>query len=94
MGQHFRLGCRSVRKAVAQNLGDAPMQHLPPALEKIFVGRILNKRVLEAIGGVRREPLDEQYIGFGELFQRGSQRCVCHPGERAEKSIGEATSNH
>jgi hypothetical protein len=63
MRQHFRPGRRSVRKAVAQNLGHAPMQHLPPALEKIFVGRILNKRVLEAIVGVRREALDEQNIG-------------------------------
>jgi hypothetical protein len=49
MRQHFRLGRRSVREAIAQNLGDAPMEHLPPTLEKIFVGRILNERVLEAI---------------------------------------------
>jgi hypothetical protein len=35
------------------------MQHLSPALEKIFVGRILNERVLEAIVAVRREALDE-----------------------------------
>ena len=81
-------------EAVAQNLGDAPMQHLPPALEEIFVSRILNKRVLEAIVGVRREALDEQDIGFRELFQRGLQRCVFHRGERAENAIGEATSNH
>jgi hypothetical protein len=94
MRQHFRLGRRSVGEAVAQNLGDAPMQHLPPALEKIFVGRILNKRVLEAVVGVRRESLDEQNIGVRELFQRGLQRRVFHPGERAEKAIGEATPNH
>ena len=55
MRQHFRLGRRSVRETVAQNPGDAPMQHLPPALERIFVGRNLNKRVLEAIVAVRRE---------------------------------------
>src|SRR5215472_2171627 len=94
MRQYFRLGRRGVREAVAQNLGDAPMQHLPSALEKIFVGRILNKRVLEAIVAVRRDALDEQNIGFRELFQRGLQRCVSYPGERAEKAIGEATTNH
>src|SRR5215472_13049749 len=94
MRQYFRLGWRSVREAIAQNLGDAPMQHLPPALEEIFVGRILNKRVLEAIVGVRREALNEQNISFRELFQRGLQRCVFHPGECAEKAIGEVTSNH
>src|SRR5215469_14036486 len=94
MRQHFRLGRRRVREAVAQNLGDTPMQDLPPALEKIFIGRILNKRVLEAIVGVRREALDEQNIGFRELFQRSVQRCVFHTYERAEKAIGEASSNH
>ena len=94
MRQHLRFGRSSVREAVAQNLGDAPMQHLPPALEKIFVGRILNKRVLEAIVGVRREALDEQNIGFRELLQCGLQRRVCPSGERAEKAIGEPTTNH
>jgi hypothetical protein len=94
MRQCFRLGRPSVREAVAQNLGNAPMQPLPPALEKVFVGRILNKRVLEAIVGVRREALDEQNVGFCELFQGDLQRWVFHPGERAEKAIGEATSDH
>jgi HlyD family secretion protein len=69
MCHQFRLGRRGVREAVAQNLGDAPMQHLPSALEKIFVGRILNKRVLEAIVAVRRDALDEQNIGFRELLE-------------------------
>ena len=61
---------------------------------KIFVGSILNERVLEAIVGVRREVMDALNIGFRELFQRGLQRCAFHPGERAEKAIGEATDNH
>jgi hypothetical protein len=94
MRQHFRLGRRCLRETVAPDLGDAPMQQLPPTLEKIFVGRILNERVLEAILGVRREALDEQNVGFRELFQRGLQRCVGQSGERTEKAIGEATSNH
>ena len=64
MRQHFRLGRRRLRETVPQNLGDAPMQHLPPALEKILVGRILNERVLEAIVAVRRDALDEQNIGL------------------------------
>src|SRR6516164_2888865 len=76
MRQHFRLGRRSVGKRSRKNLGEAPMQHLPPALEEIFVGRILNKRVLEAIVGARREALDEQNISVRELFQRGSERSV------------------
>jgi hypothetical protein len=38
------------------------MQHLPPALEQIFVGRILYKRVLEAIVGVRRRRRPQRRI--------------------------------
>src|SRR5262252_8518562 len=94
MRQHFRFGRRPLREPVSQNLGDAPMQPLPPALEKIFVGRILNKRVLEAIVAVRRDALDEQNIGCRELFQCGLQRRVCYSRERAEKAIGEPPTNH
>jgi hypothetical protein len=43
------------------------MQHLPPTREEVLLGRILNKRVLEAIVGVWRETLDEQNIGFRKL---------------------------
>ena len=50
--------------------------------------------MLEAIVAVRREALDEQNIGFRELFERGLQRRVFHPGECAEKAVGEPTSNH
>ena len=50
--------------------------------------------MLEAIVGVRRQSLDEHNIGLRELFQRGPQRRVLHPGECAEKATGEATSNY
>jgi hypothetical protein len=47
MRQQLRLGRRGVGKMVAQNFGDAAVQHLTPALEQILISRILNERVLD-----------------------------------------------
>ena len=79
--ERFRLGGRGVGEAIAQNLGDAAVQDLAPALEQIFVGRVLNERVLEAIIALRRQALDQHDVGFGELLQRRLQRLrpPCRP---------------
>ena len=42
------------------------MQRLAAALEQALVGRVLDQRVLEAIGRLRRRALDEEEVGFGE----------------------------
>src|SRR3954469_12358892 len=94
MRQHFGFGQRSFGEAVAQDFGHPTMQNLPPALEKIFVRRILNKRVFEAIVGVGRETLNEQYVSFCKPLQRGLQRCIVHPSEHTKKIVREAASNH
>ena len=36
MRQYFRLGRRRLQETVAQNLGDAPMQHLPATADALF----------------------------------------------------------
>jgi hypothetical protein len=70
------------------------MQDLTPAFEKIFIGSVLNQRVLETVVGVRRQALDQQNVGFGEPFQSGLQGCAFHPGDIAQEAIGEAASDH
>ena len=57
-------------RAVAQDFGGAAMQRLAAALEQAVVGRVLDQRVLEAIGGGRSGALDEQEVGFREPIQR------------------------
>src|SRR4029077_10712553 len=94
MRQQRGLGGDAVSELVAQNLSDAPVQDLTPALEEIFVGRVLNERVLETIVGFRRQALDQQNVGFGEPFQRGFQSLVPHLGERAEESVGKPPPDH
>ncbi|MEA2805036.1 MAG: hypothetical protein QOE49_5131, partial [Rhodospirillaceae bacterium] len=43
MGDEFRLGSRDRRELCAQDIGDLPMQDLPPAPEQGFVGGVLNQ---------------------------------------------------
>ena len=59
MGDRFGLGVR-----VAQRLGGAAVQRLAAALEQALVGRVLDQRVLEAIGRLRRGAVDEEEVGF------------------------------
>ena len=80
MREQLRLGRSGGGKLVAQNLGDAAVQDLAPALEQILVSRVLDQRVLEAIFGFGRQALHQQDVGFGEPFQRDLQRRVLHPG--------------
>jgi hypothetical protein len=47
--QHFGFGRRSIGEAVAQDFGDAPVQNLAAAFQKILISRVLDQRVLEAI---------------------------------------------
>src|SRR5258708_4846240 len=54
---------------VAQEFSGAAVQRLPPALKLTIVGRVLNQRMLEAIGGLRWSALDEQNVGVGEPIQ-------------------------
>ena len=59
MGDRFGLGV-----GVAQRLGRAAVQRLAAALEQAVVGRVLDQRVLETVGGGRRGAVDEQEVGF------------------------------
>ena len=68
MRQHLRLGRSGGGEIIAQRLADAAVQNLAAAFEQILISRILNQRVLEAIIGFRRQTLDQQDVGFGELF--------------------------
>jgi hypothetical protein len=66
MGDCLRLGF-----AFDKRLCSATVQRLPAALEQALVGRVLDQRVLEAVGGGRRGAVDEQEVSFHELIQRG-----------------------
>ncbi len=47
--ERFRLGSSRRGKAIAQNLSDPTVERLTPAFEEIFVGRVLDERVLETV---------------------------------------------
>ena len=65
------------------------MQRLAAALEQAVVGRVLDQRVLEAVGRLRSIALDEQNVGFGEPIQRRLQRALVEAGHGLEQRVRE-----
>ena len=49
------------------------MQFLPPCAQQGAIGGVLHQRVLEEIGGLRRDTAAEQQPGLGEPIEPGSQ---------------------
>ncbi len=94
MRERLRLGVRAIGELVVQSLRDAAVQRLAAALEQVFVGRVLDQRVLEAVFRLRRETLDQENVGLGEPFQRRMQRRVVHPRHRAQQGKGKAAPQH
>ena len=47
------------------------MQRLAAALEQALVGRVLDQRVLEAIGRLHAGALDEQEVRVDKAIERG-----------------------
>jgi len=54
MGDELRLGRRDRRELSAQDIGDLPVQDLPPTLEQGFVGGVLDQRMLEGVARIGR----------------------------------------
>ena len=74
------------------------VERLAAALEKALVGRVLNQRVLEAIGRLRTGALDEQEVRVDKAIERGLYAAVVGCGYRedqgAQQGIGEIASQH
>ena len=79
------------------------MQRLAAALEQALVGRVLDQRVLEAVGRLAADALDDENVSLGEPVERGLQGGVGDPGYRAavsdrgyggEQRIGEIAPEH
>jgi hypothetical protein len=67
-------------RLVSQRLGGAAVKRLAAALEQALVGRILDQRVLETVGGGRRGAVREQEVGFREPIQCGLQARLVESG--------------
>ena len=60
-GDRLRLQLRGDERQ-----GRAPVQRLTPASEQAVVGGVLNQRMLEAIGRLRRNAVDKENVGVDE----------------------------
>ena len=67
MGDDFGLSCGALG-LTAEEFGDSEVQRLAAALEQAVIGRVLDQRVLEAIGRLRGRALDEQEIRVDETL--------------------------
>jgi len=91
MGDDFRLG-RSALGLIAQEFGGAAVQRLPAALEQAVVSRVLDQRVLEAIGRLRARALGDEEVRVGEPVQRQLEAGILDTADRAQQRIGEVPS--
>ena len=71
MRERLRLGVRAIGELVVQSLRDAAVQRLAAALEQVFVGRVLDQRVLEAIIRLTAGTLGDEDVRAGEPTERG-----------------------
>jgi len=85
----FRLGRGDRRELSAQDIGDLPVEDLPPAPEQGFVGGVLDQRVLEGVARIGRRARAEQQLRLFELRQCRAQRRLAAAGDRAQQRVGE-----
>ena len=91
--QKFRLVLSDLRELVFEGFSDASMQSAPRLTQKRTVGRILNKRMFEQIGRVRRNALSEQQTGFDQRSSARFSSCSGLPATAANKRMGELPSD-
>jgi len=84
VGDEFRLGRGDRRELFAQDVGDLPVQELPPAPEQGFVGRVLDQRMLEGVARIGWRAGPEQQLCLFELRQCRAQRPLVAAGDRAQ----------
>jgi hypothetical protein len=89
MGDDLRLDRGHCVKLIAQGLCDAPVQHLPSALEQVLIGRVLHQRVFETVDGIRRIAAVGNKLGGFELGERVPQCSLVEPDQRAQQRIRE-----
>ena len=85
MSQQLRFGSGPDCELVTQNLGNATVQNLAPALKQILVGRILNKSVLEAILAFGSTP-STSTMSASESFSRATSSGASSMSATAFKS--------
>ena len=79
MGNDFRFGRRALGIR-PKEFGRSLVQRLAAALKQALVGRVLDQRVLEAVGSGRRGAVDKQEVGFREPIQRGLEAQLVESG--------------
>jgi hypothetical protein len=73
MRQEFGLALDEICEVSLQHRRDAGVQLLSSRAQQCAVGGVLHQRVLEEVGGVRRDAAAEQQPGLGEPVEPGPE---------------------
>ena len=92
MGQQLGLGGAEVGKLRLQHLGNALMVLLAGAAQQGLIGRILDQGVLEAIHGLRWQPLLVEEFRLHQLLQPALQGRLVPRRDGLEEGIGKVAS--
>ena len=89
MGDHSRFLVRPFGKTISDDFGDPLVQLLPAALQKRGVGGVLDERVLEDVGRLRRRAAAVDQLGRHELAECVLQWGTLDGRNRFEQAIRE-----
>src|SRR5690349_2474050 len=70
MGQEFGLRLGYFGERLSENIRGAAMEFAPARLEQQLIGGVADQRVLELVGGFRREAPHVQQFRVGQAAQR------------------------
>ena len=90
---HFGRRLDDVRKPLLQDHGDRRVKLLAPRPQHGRIGGVLNQRVLEGIGRIRRRAAQENELCLGQPDQRVLQHRVGQAGDRRQHLIGKNPSD-
>ena len=90
---HFRRRFDDVGETLLQHQRDRGMKLLPPRPQHGRIGGVLDERVLEGIGRVRRRTAQKNQFRFGQADQRVLQHRVRQAGDGGQDSIGKIASD-
>ena len=86
--QALRLSRRQFRKPFLEGLRDLPVIAAPPALQERRISGILNERVFEDVGFVRRGSFPVQNPRLNQLLELGAKPLLVKPRNRPQHFVG------
>src|SRR5436309_12132469 len=93
-GEDFGLRLGHRRELLGDRLCHTPMQLSPPTLEERLIGGIVDERMLELIGSLRRNAARVDQLRVGKLLKRRLQFLFGNRRDSLKQLVGELAPDH